>query len=209
MRGIFSWTKVLALVVAGSAAGTTALAQWHTPDRLKGVVNDHPVSPSTGGSTIWELRGPWSLDMLGDSGTANFSAALTMEYSDIYMGSVAAAATDARHQHTHTINMSDATVIESPSDCPTGTTPYPTYTWQFEVTGMAVVTGNGGSPFAGPVPLQVCVGGGPDLRYSNITLVFTDLPDNTPSAATSHFGGQPIHGVVTKVQSRAAGEHDR
>jgi hypothetical protein len=209
MKGISSWLKVLVLAVAGSVAGMTASAQWHTPDQFRGLVDDHPVSPSTGGSTIWELRGPWSLDMLGDSGTANFSAALTMEYSDIYMGSVAAAATDARHQHTHTIKMHDATVIENPDDCPTGTTPFPTYTWQFEVRGIADVTGNGGSPFSGSVPLQVCIGGGPDLKYSNITLVFTNLPDNTPSAATSHFGGQPIHGVVTKVQSRAAGEHDR
>jgi hypothetical protein len=209
MKGNFSWWKVLALAVAGSAAGTAALAQWHTPDQFKGVVNDHPVSPSSSGSTVWELRGPWSLDVRRDSGTANFSAALTMEYSDVYMGSVAAAATDARHQHTHTIKMNGAAVIESPGDCPTGTTPYPTYTWEFEIRGMADVTGNGGSPFAGPVPLQVCVGGGPDLRYSNMTLVFTNLPDNTPSAATSHFGGQPIHGVVIEVQSRAGDEHDR
>jgi len=199
MKGISSWFKVMALAVAGSAAGTTAWAQWHRPDQLKGVINDHPVSPATAGSTVWELSGPWSLEVRGDSGSANFSAALTMEYSDVYLGTVAAAATDARHQHTHTIKMNDATVTENPVDCPTGTTPYPTYTWQFEVTGMADVTGNGGSPFAGPVPLQVCVGGGPDLKYSNITLVFTNLPDDTPSAATSHFGGQAIHGVVTKA----------
>jgi hypothetical protein len=189
MKGIFSWWKVLALAVAGSAAGTTALAQWHMPDQFRGVVNDHPVSPSSSGSTVWELRGPWSLDVRGDSRTANFSAALTMEYSDVYMGSVAAAATDARHQHTHIIKMNDATVIESPGDCPTDATPYPTYTWQFEVTGNADVTGNGGSPFAGPVPLQVCIGGGPDLKYSNITLVFG-------GSATAHFGPQAIHGVV-------------
>jgi hypothetical protein len=56
---------------------------------------------------------------------------------------------------------------------------------------MADVAGNGGSPFTGPVPLQVCLGGGPDLEISNITLVFTNL-----SQATNHFGQQPIHGVV-------------
>jgi hypothetical protein len=209
MKRISRWLKVFALAVAGSAAGTTALAQWQTPDQFKGVINDHPVSPSTAGATVWELRGPWSLDMRANPGTANFSAGLTMEYSDVYVGSVAAAAADARHQHTHTIKMNDATITENPGDCPTGTTPYPTYTWQFEVTGMADVTGNGGSPFPGPVPLQICVGGGPDLKYSNITLVFTNLPDNTPSAATSHFGGQAIHGVVTNVGSRVGDEHDR
>ena len=162
---------------------------------VQGCGRDHPVSPPSNpaspasSSTVWELRGPWSLDVRGNSRTANFSAALTMEYSDVFIGSVAAAATDARHQHTHTIKMNDATVIESPNDCPANTTPYPTYTWQFEVTGNADVTGNGGSPFAGPVPLQVCLGGGPDLKYSNITLVFG-------GAAAAHFGSQPVHGVV-------------
>lgn len=186
--------KNLILAVLGCAGGAAGLAQWSSPDHLNGVINDHPASG--GGSIVWELSGPWSLDLLGDSGTANFSAALTMGYSDVYLGSVGAAATNARHQHTHTIRMNRATVTQSPTDCPTGTTPYPTFTWRFEVTGMADVTGNGGSPFPGPVPLQVCIGGGPNLSYSNITLVFTNLADNTPSAATSHFGEEPIHGVV-------------
>lgn len=208
MKRIFSWWKVLVLALLGSAAGTAALGQWHSPNQFKGVINDHPASVSGSATTVWELNGPWSLQLRRWSGTANFSAALTMEYSDLTVGSLSAGATDARHQHTHTIKMTDATVTESPSDCPTGTTPYPTYMWQFEVTGMAEVTGNGGSPFPGPVPLQVCIGGGPNLDYSNITLVFTNL-DNAPSAATSHFGGQPIHGVVTKVGARDDDDRDR
>lgn len=207
MKAIFSGWKLRAVAFLGCAAGTLALAQGPKTVHLKGVINDHPVSPSTSGATVWELRGPWSLDFRGESGRANFSAALTMEFSDIYVGSIAAASSDARHQHTHTITMNDATVMESPDDCPSGTTPYPTYTWQFEVTGMADVTGNGGSPFGGPVPLQACVGGGPDLQFSNITLVFTNLPDGSPSAATSHFGLPPIHGAVTKVQGRNEDHH--
>jgi hypothetical protein len=47
------------------------------------------------------------------------------------------------------------------------------------------------------VPLQVCLGGGPDLEISNITLVFTNL-----SQATNHFGPQPIHGVVQLPKER-------
>ncbi len=119
-----------------------------------------------------------------------------MELSDL--GAGAGTTTDARRQHTHHIIMKAATRIQNPpqSDCPTGITPYPTYTWQLEVTGMADVTGNGGSPFGTPVPLQICLGGGPDLQVSNITLVFMNLSNGDPSPATYHFGAQPIHGVV-------------
>ncbi len=173
-----------------------------------GVINDYPVSSSSTGVTTgpWELRGPWSLEAKPRSGAADFSAALTMVLSDFGAGSVAAA-TDARHQHTHHITMKAATLIQSPpqSDCPTvggptGITPYPTFTWLLEVTGMADVTGNGGSPFGTPVPLQVCLGGGPDLQVSNITLVFTNLSNGDPSLATYHFGAQPIHGVVRSAE---------
>jgi hypothetical protein len=70
-----------------------------------------------------------------------------------------------------------------------------------EVNGMADVAANGGSPFTGPVPLQVCLGGGPDLEISNITLAFTNLTAG-PSQATNHFGPQPIHGVVQLPKER-------
>ena len=123
MKAIFSGWKLRAVAFLGCAAGTLALAQGPRPVHLKGAINDHPVSPSSSGPTVWELRGPWSLDFRGESGRANFSAALTMEFSDIYVGSIAAASGDARRQHTHTITMNDATVMESPDDCPTGTTP--------------------------------------------------------------------------------------
>lgn len=207
MKGIFSWWKLSALILLGCVAGSAALAQRPGPDHFTGVINDYPVSLSSSGVTVWELRGPWSLDLHGDSGRADFSAALTMEYSDIYLGSVAAATSDSRHQHTHTITMKDATTMESTGDCPSGITPYPTYTWLFEVTGMADVTGNGGSPFGGPVPLQVCIGGCPDLH--DITMVFKNLPDDAPSPATSHFGIQPIHGVISGVRLRNRDAHER
>ena len=73
---------------------------------------------------------------------------------------------------------------------------------------MTDVTGNGGSPFTGSVPLQVCLGGGPNLEISNITLVFTNLPAG-PSQATDHFGAQPIHGVVQLPKEAAWGGEDR
>ncbi len=219
MNGKMFWWAVPMMLALIFAAGAGVSAQEQPRAHLRGVINDYPVSanptarasipvaaqqtgvindyPVSANPTAgpWELRGTWSLDLRSHS-TANFSAALTMEYSDLAAGS--GSATDARHQHTHHVIMNGATLILNPpqSDCPVGITPYPTYTWQLEVTGMADVTGNGGSPFSGPVPLQVCFGGGPNLQISNITLVFTNLPSGDPSPATNHFGSQAIHGVV-------------
>jgi hypothetical protein len=72
----------------------------------------------------------------------------------------------------------------------------PTTTARFAVNGMAdFITGNGNSaPFekSGPTTLQVCVTGGSDVAYSNVTVVMT-------GPATGHFGTQPIHGVVRFV----------
>jgi hypothetical protein len=192
----FSWA-VRIMVGLVLAAGTSASAQYLPQTHFSGVINDYPVSanPTAG---PWELRGPWTLNLQPWSGTANFSAALTMEYSDIAATASGGAGADARKQHTHHITMKGATLIQNPpqSDCPTGITPFPTYTWEIEVKGMADVTGNGGSPFPGPVPLQVCLGGGPNLAISNITLVFTNLSNGSPSPATNHFGAPAIHGVV-------------
>ncbi len=199
MKGKSVWFGICLVVVCSIAAwGVSAQGQFRadTPGSIPyhGVINDFPVStnPSAG---PWELRGPWSIDLHPRTGTADFSAALTMELSDLGAGS--GTTSDARRQHTHHIIMNAATLILNPpqSDCPTGITPYPTYTWLFEVKGMATVTGNGGSPFGAPVPLQVCLGGGPDLEVSNITLTFTNLSTG-PSLATYHFGAQAIHGVV-------------
>jgi hypothetical protein len=191
-------------IVAGCSASAQdpprAQAQTQSPVHFSGVINDYPVSTNSTGATTgpWELRGPWSLDLQGQSGTASFSAALTMEFSDLSVGSTNAL-TDLRHQHTHQITMTGAVAVQNPppGDCPS-TPGTPSYNAQIEVTGMADVAGNGGYAF-GPgvlVPLQVCLDGNSDVPISNVTLVFTKLASGDPSPATYHFGAQPIHGVV-------------
>ena len=62
------------------------------------------------------------------------------------------------------------------------------------VTGPAYITGNGGpAPFSKNdtvlSTLQVCVNGGTDVPYSNVSLVFG-------APASGHFGMSAIHGVV-------------
>ena len=67
-------------------------------------------------------------------------------------------------------------------------------TGRFVLNGDADITGNGSpAPFSkgGTIlsALQVCITGGTDVQFSNITLVLG-------APATGHFGTQAIHGVV-------------
>jgi hypothetical protein len=89
--------------------------------------------------------------------------------------------------------MNGAKVTQGASDCPADS---PATTTRFAVNGPAeFITGNGNpGPFEskGPTSLQVCITGGSNVVYSNMTMVMT-------GPATGHFGTQPIHGVVRFV----------
>ena len=164
-----------------------ALNQLH----LSGVIND--FTPITTGASPWELRGPWSLTLNGESPTAKFSATLTMELSDFGQTVTSVNAVD-RAQHTHHITMKTDTVIYNPTDCPPAPPHIPAYTARIELTGTANIEANGSPAPFGPSPLQVCIAGGTNIEFSNITLVFTEA-----SGATGHFGPQAIHGVVRRA----------
>jgi len=158
---------------------------------LKGVIND--FTPITAGTSPWELRGPWSLTLDRESGTAKFSARLTMELSDFGQTVTSVNAVD-RAQHTHRITLTTNTVIYNPTDCPPAPLPTPPYTARIEVTGTANIEANGSPAPFGPSALQVCIAGGSDIEFSNITLVFTGT-----TGASGHFGSQAIHGLVRKA----------
>jgi len=160
---------------------------------LRGVINDFTPITATDGTSPWELRGPWSLTLDRESGTAKFAARLTMDLSDFgqTLSSVNAV---ARLQHTHRITMTTENVTYNPSDCPPAPLSTPPYTARIEVTGTANIDANGSPAPFGPSALQVCVAGGSDMEFSNITLVFTGT-----SGATTHFGSQAIHGLVRKA----------
>ncbi len=163
---------------------------------FKGVINDY--SPSTVSGGPWEIRGTWSLDV-ERSGTANFSADLTMETSDY--GISDATKVDptnpaTRSPHTHHISMANATVSYDTTVCPSNNPP--TTGSGVVVTSTATTAANGSpAPFEskGASTLQVCLTGGPEVNFSNMTLVYT-------GPATGLFGPQPIHGVVTLVSAR-------
>jgi len=162
---------------------------------FSGLINDYSPANVMGGP--YEIRGEWSMDV-NRSGTADFTADLNMETSDY--GITGATQVDpnnpsTRGQHTHHISVTNATVSYDASVCPVFNPP--TTGSGVVITGTATTSGNGGpAPFEskGPSTLQVCITGGSEVEFSNLTLVYT-------GPAATHFGPQPIHGVVNVVST--------
>ena len=214
------WTvSVVAVVVL--ALGICARAQAPTPTHFSGLINDYSPENILG-KTVgpWEMHGKWSLDVKGRSGLADFSAEMTMELSDhameVAIANALAAGTpppsfddpETRIPHTHHISMKDAKVsYPAPGVCPAYAKPNTT-TQGIMVTGPAYITGNGGpAPFSMNDTLlsnlQVCVNGGTDVPFSNVSLQFG-------APASGHFGTQAVHGVVREANnSNLDDHHDR
>jgi len=189
-RTLTSAIRVLSVVTLLSTAA--ALAQVLPAVNFTGLINDY--SPSTVSGGPWEMHGQWSLDLgrewRAESVTADFSADMTMSDYGSTAG-VLDATKGGQSAHTHHIKLTNATVIWNMDGCPTFS-PATTMGFQFSGT-VSLITGNGGpAPFETNPPsstLQVCVTGGSEVPYSNVTLVFG-------GPATKHFGPQAIHGVV-------------
>jgi hypothetical protein len=190
-------------VLTQAAAGTSPTPPRH----LGGLLNDYSpvhVNGAVVKGAPYEMRGRWSLNLQRYPRTATFSAAMNMETTDA--GAVSQDDPTTRGAHTHHITMTGPISYDT-STCPASDPANPPIKWQFAVSGLAQITGNGNqAPFQvklGPSNLQVCVGGGTDgtLEFSNITLVL-GAPANT------HFGPQPIHGVVTRCAWGSERESD-
>jgi len=184
------WGAAVTLTVGLVAAQDLRIVHF------KGVINDY--SPSTVSGGPWEMRGAWSLDVQR-TGTANFTADLAMETSDYGISNSTAvdpANPATRSPHTHHISMTNATVSYDTSGCPVYSPP--TTGPGIVVTGTATTTGNGGPATfesKGPSTLQVCITGGTQVDYSNMSMVYT-------GPATGHFGPQAIHGVISQVSTK-------
>jgi hypothetical protein len=163
---------------------------------FNGLIHDY--SPSTVSGGPYEIRGEWSI-AIDRSGTSSFTADIAMETSDYGITDstqVDPANPMTRMPHTHHITMPNATVSYDMSVCPANSPA--TTAAGVVVTGTATTTGNGGPASfesKGASMLQVCITGGSEVQFSNITLVYT-------GPATGHFGPQPIHGVVTRVSTK-------
>ena len=189
----FLWFAQIAVVALALSSG--ALAQAPPPTTLSGTINDYNPFEKGG----YEMRGTWSLKVYGASGVADFSAALNMEHSDLWMIDNNTTDTTQRDQHTHHFIMTRAQVISDPKyvqeNCPTAQFTVAATTTGFAVVGLATTTGNGGNaPFAPngeKSQLRICVTGSDKVAFSNITLMFS-----SGSNASKHFGIVPINGVV-------------
>jgi hypothetical protein len=133
---------VVAIALLLSSQG---VAQSSSAHKLDGLINHYTVALDANGP--WHISGEWSVWIKGDSGRADFSAALSMVRSD----------NSARQPHTHHVTIVDGDFAR------TGT--------GFVVTGIAAVTGNGNSAFTSPV--EVVVTGGNAVPYSNVSARFT------------------------------------
>lgn len=191
---ILRWA-VCTIPVLGAAVGIGAWAQDLRPVVFKGIINDFTPSTVSGGP--YEMRGEWSLSLLS-SGAANFTASMTMETSDYGISDatgVDPTNPSTRNPHTHYITMTNGTVSYNTSGCPANSPA--TTAAGVVVTGTVNIAANGNpAPFQanGSSTLQICIIGGSQVEYTNVTLVLT-------GPATSHFGTQPIHGVVSKVSA--------
>jgi hypothetical protein len=183
-----SAVPALSLFLLLSAGG--ALAQERGPVQFSGLINDYSPAGVKGGP--WEMHGQWSMD-LWEWGVADFVADMTMsDYGTTSTGAVDPTQ-GGQTPHTHHIGLTDVKIIWDMTGCPTVNPPTTT---GFQVSGTVILlTGNGGkAPFETVPPsstLQVCVTGGENVPYSNVSLVFG-------GPATTHFGSQAIHGVVRK-----------
>jgi len=183
---------VLSLLLA---AGTCALAQVRGPLHFTGLLNDYsPANPLIAGSP-YEMHGQWTLDLHEWGDTADFLADMTMSDYGTTNG-VLDATKGGQSAHTHHIGLTNVKVTWDMTGCPAYPKPVPTIGFQISGT-VSLITGNGGNPPFETTPststLQVCVVGGVDVPYSNMTMVFS-------GPATNHFGSQPIHGVVRKLE---------
>jgi hypothetical protein len=182
------WTlRTIAVLALAVASG--ALAQAPKNAEFHGAIND--FTPATGliSAGPWEVRGNWSLTVKVRSGKADFSAALTMERSDLGVTENAGSPPPTtnpldnpmiRMAHTHHFTLVNGEVTRVANG--------------FEVTGPVTITKDGSwpPPFGGaPSSMTITISGGTgenSVAFSNITL-------QLGSPADTHFGST-LHGVV-------------
>ena len=196
----------LSAITLAVFVGMASAAVAQVPVHLSGLINDYTPSTVSGGP--WTIHGQWSIDLQGASGTGNFAAELTMSDFGSTNG-VPDPAKPGNSPHTHHIQLTNVTVYTDPQTLASCPADKPATVHRLMISGaVSLITANGNdAPFetAHTAPtsvLTVCVSGGDVLSdptyaipYSNVTLQFS--PE---SKAVSHFGSQPIHGVVSATK---------
>jgi len=167
--------------IGGLVLATSASSLAQAPTQLNGLISDYTAATTVAPSGPWDVRGPWSLQLMGASGKASFSATLAMLRSDLWVISTAGDPDNptARTFHTHHVTLVDGDVTPIANG--------------FRVSGTATVTASGNpAPFGALSHLEVDVTGGSSVQFSNIKLTFG-------SPASGHFGAAPLDGVVVNA----------
>lgn len=178
------YSIIWSVVTLAAFLSAGAIARADGPIHLKGVINGYsPASVTPTGP--WEIRGTWTLTINPFTNTADFTADLTMERSDLWVlaNMQNPDSTALRLSHTHHIALQNI--------------PITTISKGFRLEGNATITKDGSpAPFS-PAPLQVDFTGGTSLLISNVALTF--LVPTSGNNATVHFGSVPILGVVASL----------
>jgi hypothetical protein len=168
-RMLWRLTALAAVVVALSGQG---LAQPAAPKALRGMIHDYLL---TNGER-WHAAGEWSLRLTGDRSRGDFSAifiGVPRDNPPVFPTSVA---------HTHSVSIIDGQVAVTPDANGNSV---------LTISGPGTFTGNGNlqAGFSGS-QVEVTIKGGNAISYSNFEMVIG-------SPATSHYGTETFHGVVT------------
>ena len=199
-------SAVRVLLVLLLVSTTCALAQERRPVHLSGLINDYSPANALISGSPYEMHGQWSMDVHLESGTADFTADMTMSGYGTTNG-LPDGTKGGAGAHTHHVSLRNAKIVWNMTGCtPYGISP-PKMGFQFANT-VTLMTGNGNNaPFETTPPsstLQVCVLGGDDVPYSipiaNIEMVFGG------PAGQKHFGTQAIHGVVKAASGSPFGD---
>jgi hypothetical protein len=140
--------RVIPIVAIALALSTQGAAQGSTAHTLEGLVHHYTAALDAAGP--WHISGEWDIKVKGDSGRADFAAALAMVRSD----------NPVRQPHTHHVTIDDGTFALTATG--------------FSINGLATVTGNGNMSFTSLV--DVLVTGGNALAHSNISVRFLGAP---------------------------------
>jgi hypothetical protein len=154
MKKTVLWRAALLVTIALAASGR-GLAGSEGPEghrglrQFRGVIDDYEEISATN-AMVWHIWGSWSLRVKGDSGKAEFSAALAMIHPD----------DTPRGAHTHHVTLSDGEVTPIPNG--------------IRISGTAVITGNGNLAGFSGSPIQVDLTGGTSVQFSNVAVTFGD-----------------------------------
>jgi hypothetical protein len=138
--------RILSLAVLALALSGHGMAQGSSQMKFGGLINDYTADLD--GNGPWHIVGEWSLALAGDSGTGDFSVALSMVRADTPNGG----------SHTHHVTLAGGVVTALANG--------------YRISGVAVMTGNGSLAGFSGSPIDVQITGGSAVPFSNLSVLF-------------------------------------